>query len=182
MFESVLRRLAEHLERRRIPYMVMGGQAVLAYGVFRSTKDIDVTLGIGPDGIDAVLNLVKDCGWKVIPEDPRTFVADTLVLPCIDPISKVRIDFIFSFSPYEATAIARSRTMTIGGVKIRYIAPEDLIIQKIVAGRPQDLDDVKWLVQKVTALDLEEVRRWLRQFEETLARPLIADLDRALRH
>jgi hypothetical protein len=78
MFESVLRHLAEHLERRRIPYMVMGGQAVLAYGVFRSTKDIDVTLGIGPDGIDVVLNLVKDCGWKVIPEDPKTFVADTL--------------------------------------------------------------------------------------------------------
>jgi predicted nucleotidyltransferase len=72
--------------------------------------------------------------------------------------------------------------MTIGGIKIRYIAPEDLIIQKIVAGRPQYLDDVKWLVRKVAALELDEVRRWLRQFEEALKRPLITDLDGALRH
>jgi len=180
MFESVLRRLAEHLELRKIPYMIMGGQAVLAYGVFRSTKDIDVTLGLGPEGVDAILNLLKDCGWKALPENPREFVSEMSVLPSIDPATKVRIDFIFSFSSYEQIAIARANRLNIQGVNVSYISPSDLVIQKVVAGRPQDLDDAKWLIRRNRALDLEEIRRWLQHFEEALSRPLTAEFEKLL--
>jgi len=155
--------------------MIMGGQAVLAYGMFRSTKDVDVTLGMGPDGIDEILDLAQECGWKVIPSNARRFVSETFVLPCVDPATHVRI--IFSFSPFEAMAIARARTFNIDGIGVRNIGPEDLVIQKVIAGRPQDLDDAKWIVRKVAGLDLDEIRRWLRQFEDALNRPFTNTLD-----
>lgn len=46
MFERLLERLAGSLDRHKIPYMVIGGQAVLVYGEPRLTRDIDVTVGV----------------------------------------------------------------------------------------------------------------------------------------
>ncbi|GJL55165.1 MAG: hypothetical protein NPIRA02_22970 [Nitrospirales bacterium] len=39
-------KISKTLKRRRIPYMVIGGQAVLVYGEPRLTRDIDVTLKV----------------------------------------------------------------------------------------------------------------------------------------
>ena len=46
MFQSLLARLVLELEARGLPYMVIGGQAVLVHGEPRLTRDIDITLGV----------------------------------------------------------------------------------------------------------------------------------------
>jgi len=53
LFEELLARIASALSRGNLPYMVIGGQAVLLYGEPRLTKDIDITLGIPIDRLDA---------------------------------------------------------------------------------------------------------------------------------
>jgi hypothetical protein len=40
--------------------MVIGGQAVLLYGEPRLTKDIDIALGIGIDGLKVFQKIVKE--------------------------------------------------------------------------------------------------------------------------
>jgi hypothetical protein len=59
MFEELLARLASHLSRHNLPYMVTGGQAVLLYGEPRLTKDIDVTLGVDTDHLARLLDVQK---------------------------------------------------------------------------------------------------------------------------
>ena len=49
MFQQLLVELARALNRREIEYMIIGGQAVLIYGEFRLTRDIDITLGVGEE-------------------------------------------------------------------------------------------------------------------------------------
>lgn len=39
------------MDEAGVPYMVIGGQAVLIYGEPRLTKDIDITLGVDVDGL-----------------------------------------------------------------------------------------------------------------------------------
>lgn len=41
MFQNLLKKIARSLEKTSIPYMVIGGQAVLLYGEPRLTKDIN---------------------------------------------------------------------------------------------------------------------------------------------
>ncbi|MBI5308461.1 MAG: hypothetical protein HZB37_09075, partial [Planctomycetes bacterium] len=60
MFEELLSKISVYLNRYRIPYMIIGGQAVLLYGEPRLTRDIDITLGIDIDRIDKILALAKD--------------------------------------------------------------------------------------------------------------------------
>lgn len=69
-----------------------------------------------------------------------------MVLPCLDKRSGIRIDFIFSFSPYEAAALKKAREIKIDTRSVKIAAPEDLIIHKLIAGRPRDLEDVRSVI------------------------------------
>ena len=171
MFQQLLERIALILEHRGIPYMLIGGQAVLLYGEPRLTPDVDVTLGIGPDRLNDVLSIVEELGWKVLVNDPRAFVDQTMVLPCGDPGTDVRIDFIFSTSPYEQQAMARVRLVAIGETQVRFASVEDLIIHKMIAGRPRDLEDVRNVLIRNPQVSVEYIQHWLRRFEETLSQP-----------
>ncbi len=177
MFQSTLRRLARELNARSIPYMIIGGQAVLVYGRMRSTEDIDVTLGIGPDEYERVRDVADVLGFEPTQPDAERFARQFYVYPCQNRRNGLRIDFILSFSPYERGAIARARDVDVGGEVVRYASPEDIVVHKIVAGRAQDLEDVKWILKKNPGVDLAYVRGWLHQYQEALDRPLLERLE-----
>ncbi|WP_173050321.1 hypothetical protein [Nitrospira sp. KM1] len=63
MFTQLLERLATALDRAGIPYMIIGGQAVLLYGEPRLTRDIDVTLGIDVDRVSGLLALTTQLAF-----------------------------------------------------------------------------------------------------------------------
>lgn len=173
MFAQILERLAGALDRARIPYMIVGGQAVLLYGEPRLTKDIDVTLGVDVDRLADTESIARDLYLTPL-VDPADFVPKTSVLPCLDSPSGIRIDFIFSFSPYEKEALGRARPVKVGATEVRFASPEDLVIHKIVAGRPRDLEDVKGILAKNPGIDEQYVRRWLEEFTKSLAEPMLA--------
>lgn len=177
---DLLARIAQTLDSRGIPYMVIGGQAVLVYGEPRLTKDIDITLGLGPDRLGDLLAVVSTLGLRPL-VDPQTFTRETLVLPCEEDDTGHRVDFILSFSEYERDALQRTRATMIEDVRVRFASPEDVIIHKMVAGRPRDLEDVASIVAKVPALDEDYLFRWLRAFEGDVARPLEEPLRQLLR-
>jgi hypothetical protein len=45
------------------------------------------------------------------------------------------------------------------------ILPKDVIIHKVFAGRPRDLEDVATIVRNQPDLDRAYIRRWLEQFD-----------------
>ena len=64
MFDSLLEKVALALDSERLPYMVIGGQAVLLHGEPRLTKDVDITLAAGLDELDTVLRSAKEAGLE----------------------------------------------------------------------------------------------------------------------
>lgn len=171
MFKELLKALAEALAEQQIPYMVIGGQAVLLYGEPRMTKDIDVTLGLGVDGQNPIRTL--SAGLGLTPLADASFTARTMVFPCMDEKSGIRVDFIFSWSAYEREALERTRTVDLEGTPIRFASPEDLILQKVIAGRPRDEEDARGILAKNPDCDRAYIRRWLREFTLTLGEPYL---------
>jgi hypothetical protein len=167
MVESLLAKISLGLERRGITYMVVGGQAVLLHGEPRLTRDVDVTLGTGPDRVPEVLGAVSEWGGRVLVNNPADFVQKTMVLPCLEPESGLRVDFMFSFTPYERQALQRTIPVNLNGTDVRFASVEDLIIHKIFAGRPRDLEDVKGVLLKNMNLDLAYLRHWLTEFDRS---------------
>jgi len=162
MFERLLEGLGRELEARSIAYMVTGGQAVLLYAEPRLTRDIDITLGLSTDRLPSLREVVSALGLRIRVAEPEDFVRETLVLPCEESQTGIRIDFIFSDSPYEAEALSRVKRVRVGGSEVRYASVEDLIIHKLVAGRPRDIEDVRGILLKNPVYDTDYVRRWLK--------------------
>jgi len=165
VFEKLLERLGEKLKKLKISYMVIGGQAVLLYGEPRLTKDIDITLGVDVDSLSVVEDMAVTANLKPLVENASVFVNKTYVYPCEDKNSGIRIDFIFSNSLYEKTAIKRARRIKIGKSFIKFASPEDIIIHKIIAGRPVDIKDVENISLKQRKLNRTYIMHWLKKFE-----------------
>jgi predicted nucleotidyltransferase len=174
MLSALLERVAGALDSRGIPYMVIGGQAVLVYGEPRMTRDIDVTLGLGTESLNRIEEVASSLGLKILPSSHAQFVRDRMVLPCADPDTGFRVDFIFSFTPFERQAIDRARSVRVGLTDVRFASPEDLIIHKMVAGRPRDEEDVRGILLETAGIDLGYIEKWLADFSEALNRPVLA--------
>ena len=165
MIEKLIKKTARHLDRQKIPYMIIGGQAVLLYGRPRLTRDIDITLGVDTDKFESIKGVCKKLKLRILVDNPQDFARDTKVLPAEEPDSMVRIDFIFSFTPYEAHAIKNARQVLIDDYPVKFASCEDIIIHKMVAGRAIDAEDVKSILAKNTdAIDFEYVNKWLSEF------------------
>jgi predicted nucleotidyltransferase len=167
MFEEILSKIGASLKKHNIPYMIIGGQAVLLYGEPRLTRDIDITLGVDTGYVDELLTVVRELSLKPIPENIKLFVQQTMVLPALEKTTGIRVDFIFSFTTYEIEAIKRVRKITIMGREVCFASPEDVIIHKIFAGRPRDIEDVKSIILKNPDINTKYIRGCLKEFDKS---------------
>jgi len=168
VFQKILRRIAGGLKQASIPYMVIGGQAVLLYGEPRLTRDIDVTLGIGVGELARIKKVLPAMGLKILVKNDREFVERTMVLPTKDKESEIRVDFIFSSSPYERQAIGKARDIKLGRTRVKFASLEDVVIHKVISGRPRDLEDIKSILVKNPRYDSDYISGWLREFDQSL--------------
>ena len=170
-FGALLARVGGALERHGLSFMVIGGQAVLLHGEPRLTRDVDLTVGIAPDRIGDLLAVCGEAGLEPVPGEPDAFARRTFVLPALDPGTRVRVDFVFSTTPYEAEAIGRAERVAVGGGRVPFATAEDLIIHKLFAARPRDIEDAAGVVRrKGHHLDWEYLRRWCAEFAKVEGR------------
>jgi hypothetical protein len=164
-FSSLIAAVARELAKRRITFMLIGGQAVLLHGRPRFTEDIDITLGIDPGGLPDVLEACATLALEPLPEDPEGFVRNTFVLPVRHSESGIRVDLVFSTTPYESQAIARAVPVEVGGEAVPFSTAEDLVIHKLFAGRPLDWEDAVSVVRRQKGvLDWDYIERWAAEF------------------
>jgi len=75
------------------------------------------------------------------------------------------VDLLFATTPFEIEALGRRESLRVLGVEVPVAMPEDLLVFKLIAGRPQDLADAERLFAlHGSTFDLARVRRWCRDF------------------
>jgi hypothetical protein len=153
LYPAVLARLARSLDGAGIPYMIIGGQAVLLHGEPRLTRGIDLTLECDAGDLNRLLSIAVAADLRPAVSQVEEFVRKTNVLPLKDLSSDIREDMIFSLSPYVAEALRRSIAVPLGGTNVHFATAEDLIILKLVEGRPRDLEDVRGVLLRNPGID-----------------------------
>ena len=182
-FLSALRALRNSLQEFGAPWLVIGGVAVIAAGVPRLTADIDATIWAPGTDPEALLDLLRI--HRIVPRisDAITFAKERQVVLVQHEPSGVPVDLSLAWLPFEEEAVRCGVERDYAGVPIRLPRPEDLIIYKLVAARPRDLDDVeKLLLLYGGSLDIARIRRIIREFAEVLEDPArLEALERLLR-
>jgi hypothetical protein len=180
-FDRLIAGVTRELAMRDLPFMLIGGQAVLLHGEPRLTQDIDLTLGADPGRLPEVLDACEALGLRPLPEEVEGFVRRTFVLPVGDDRTGIRIDFIFSTTPYEQQAIARAVRIEVAGTPVPFATAEDLILHKLFAGRPRDREDAVGVVRrKGQELDWSYLREWTRELSMVPGREDLPDRLREL--
>ena len=149
-------------------WYVFGAQAVIAYGVPRLSADVDVTVDLVPQEPERFAREMETAGFTLRAQDPD-FVRRTRVMPFVHVATAMPLDVVLAGSGLEDEFLNRARTTDLGGTSVPIIDPEDLILAKVLAGRPKDMDDARglWRLHGL-ALDAERIRRILRLLEEAL--------------
>ncbi|HEU4886443.1 MAG TPA: nucleotidyltransferase, partial [Thermoanaerobaculia bacterium] len=69
----------------------------------------------------------------------------------------------------EEEFLQRALSVDIAGTTIPVISPEDLIVSKILAGRPKDIEDIRGVIhERRDSLDAGRIREVLRLLEQAL--------------
>lgn len=151
-----LGRLQVLLERIGVPYALAGGLAMAAYGLPRATIDVDVLVGVAEDGLDRLRQAARKDGYIAGEADllrMRNAVIQRLHRRGGEGTSLTALDLLLAGSLPFHGVLERCRTVRLEGRALPVVSPEDLVLMKISAGRPQDLADIEWLR---TAVKLDE--------------------------
>lgn len=178
--------LAGALETLGVAWFLFGAQAAIIYGSTRVTEDIDVTVALGDHEPRALVAALTDAGFGLRVRDTAGFVEKTRVLPVVHLATAMPVDVVFAGPGLEELFLARIRRHRRGGRSIPVASPEDLIVMKVLAGRPRDIDDVRSVLRALgPELDMALITETLELLEEALAqndlRPLLARLRREAR-
>jgi hypothetical protein len=163
---QAMRRVARRLERKGIPYAVVGGMAVFAHNHRRATRDVDILLT--PAGFEEFRRSFVPKDYATVPKRTRRFV---------DRANKVTLDVLVT-GMFPGTGkpgpIAYPDPAQVTEVKarVRVINLRTLIELKLAARRYQDFADVVALIR---AHDLDE--SFARQLHPSVRQDYIECLD-----
>lgn len=178
MTDDAISALAEALGSSGIRWYLFGAQAAILYGVPRLTADIDATADFPVAEADHLARLLSEAGFEARVPNVAAFAELTRVIPLAHTATGIPVDLVLAGPGLEEEFLDRARVMEVGGASIPVIAPDDLIVTKVLAGRARDLEDVREVLrQQGPVLDMDRVRGLLAALEAALDR---ADLLPAL--
>lgn len=162
-FDAFCRQVFDFLDGTRASYLVIGGLAVIVVGEPRTTADADVVLFLDAARAESLLDPARQSGFELDASVERERLRRTGTLRFRR--GRFQVDLILASLPFEDAALRRARREKLFGRMVPFPTPEDLILFKVLAGRPKDLLDAEGVARRHgNALD----RRYL---EETL-RPI----------
>lgn len=166
---SLLRALSAALRHHRCRWYLFGAQAVTIWGRPRLTTDVDVTIRLESGTTeDLVATLIAE-GFQLPPGISAEFVRTTRVLPLLHEVSGMPLDIVLAGPGLEDEFLSRAVLVTIDDVEVPVISPEDLIVTKILAMRPKDVEDIRGVLYlRATSVDVRYIRRTLATIEEAL--------------
>jgi predicted nucleotidyltransferase len=166
--ERSLRRVAQLLSGVGAPFALVGGLAVSVRAEPRFTRDADLVVGVANDAeAEAVIGHLIAAGCRIVAtvEQVATGRLATVRLVVGLTAEAPVVDLLFASSGIEAEVVAEAETLEIlAGVHMPVATTAHLIALKLLSRdderRPQDLMDLRALLDRATAGDLARVREY----------------------
>ena len=145
--------LVECLEKLRIPYLITGSIASMAYGEPRFTNDIDIVADIALNQADAVKGCFPDSDFYLEIESLKKAIHQRHQFNIIHPSSGLKIDVIIPHKDgFNRSRFSRAKRLNISETRSAdFAAPEDVIIKKLeyyqMGGSDKHLRDIAGMIK-----------------------------------
>lgn len=165
LLEDVFKKIVTFLNREKCNYVVIGGIATGVLGEPRLTGDIDIDIALKKKEFADFLDKVKRNGF-VVNKSKCIQMAEKRGVFQIS-YGDYHIDFIIASIGFEEEIFKRKNVAKIYGQKTYLPTPEDLILLKIIPGRPQDFADAeKIAIRYKKKLDVRYLKNWAQRLSD----------------
>lgn len=148
MFRQALIEIIRRLDQARVrklvqSYALVGGFAVSAWGVARATRDIDLAVALGATDPARLAAYLKASYHPGDPDDPLRGVFRVEL-----PVDKqaVPVQLIVLQSRWADVVFRRVETLLVLDCSVPVVSWQALILLKLYAGGPVDLQDARDIV------------------------------------
>lgn len=180
--EATLGPLIDWLESGKISSLIIGGVAASLLGRPRFTRDVDVLISLEEARWETFIKAGARFGFVPRIDNPVAFARRSRVFLVRHGPTDVDVDIAVAGLPFEEESIGQATWRKVGKLSLPLPTPENLIIMKAIAHRPQDMVDIKALVEANPKLDVRRIRRHVQEFSAALDMPDIStDLEEVLR-
>ena len=157
--------LARLFDQFGAPYAVMGGLAVRVHGIPRPTYDVDFTLAIDRARLLELYDAVRALGYTVPEEYQGGWVDQVAGMPLVKARLRVEgktidVDVFLAESRFQKSLIQRRIQTDVEGITAWIASAEDLILLKLLAGRPRDIGDIQDILLVQGPLDQAYLQHW----------------------
>ncbi len=144
---SDFKELLKIFNAAKVKYLIIGGYAVAKHAEPRYTKDLDIWISNSCQNAERIFQALKEFGAPLANITIDDFTVPTLVFQI--GIEPSRINILMGLKELNFDECwERRATARVGEIEIYFISIDDLIFNKKLAGRPQDLRDVENLELK----------------------------------
>lgn len=192
--QQALIRLDTDLRAGEFRYALVGGFAITLRAEPRTTRDLDVVLVVSGDReAERVALVLRMRGYKDHPKgaaieraDGRLATIRLISPPVEEDGAGVQVDLLVACVGIEPEVVAAAQFLEVmPRVYIPVARSGHLVAMKVLAARPQDLEDVRLLLREMGEADLKLARESLVLIErrgalEDSTRSLQAELGRLL--
>lgn len=186
---ATLKRVAQDLQEERRRWALVGGFAVSARALPRTTRDIDVAVSVQDDAdAEALVYALQHRGYTLLTSIEQTATGRLATVRFTGPRSTVVVDLLFASSGIEPEVAARAGLVEVlRHLSIPVAQISDLIAMKLLSRddrrRPQDAADLRELLREASVEEISAARAALalitvRGFAR--GKDLAAELQRAL--
>jgi hypothetical protein len=155
--------LADRFDEDQLPYAFGGALCLGAWGVPRTTSDVDVAVFVSEADLGRALDSVERAGALVDRGEAARTVARTGMF--FARLAGTRVDVFIAHHPLHGDMERRRTLLTTPDGKRRwFLSVEDLVVTKLIYGRPKDISDLDRLFAVQSGkLDVGYVRGWLER-------------------
>lgn len=144
---SDFKKLLKIFADRKVKYLIIGGYAVAKHAEPRYTKDLNIWIENSRENAEKVFESLKLFGAPLNNISINDFTIPAMVFQI--GIEPSRIGILMGLKDLDFNECWKRRaTAMIGELEVYFISLDDLIFNKQLAGRPQDLRDVEILKLK----------------------------------
>jgi predicted nucleotidyltransferase len=151
------------LEKEKIDYFFIGGLAVNVLGEPRMTQDIDLIAFISKKQVQDLLKTAEKIGFKYNKAIVEKDLEETRTFKLFFGI--FHLDIILSSTEFENEALKRKTKIDLWKHDVFFPTPEDMIILKVIPGRPKDLLDASSVfIRNKNKIDVKYIEKWIQFF------------------
>ena len=170
--EEILKLVCEFLNEEKEVYVVVGGLAVLFYGVPRTTMDIDIIITMDVGETRRFAEFLNENDFFADEEDIKTAFEEKTHATIEDKTSMARLDIKGIYGENDRITLERRSKVSLADFEFYVASPEDTIANKLLFGSEQDVKDAEGIyVRQFDNLDmayLEKRCKKLGVYEEFL--------------